>query len=148
MYTDFISLDAEGNTFKLSHFTGHNNYVLLDFRSTVFEKAMLDTKVLNSLNKIYAPKGLYIATVWIENDREKWLEKIKKDSYDWFQICGGKDFNDEAARAYGITILPSNVLIGPDGRIVACDIKNNELENFIDNVFKAHSLLSKKSKNQ
>lgn len=148
MYTDFVSLDREGNIFKLSHFAGRNNYVLLDFRSTVFEKAMLDTKVLNRLNKIYAPKGLYIATVWIENDREKWLEKIKKDSYDWFQICGGKDFNDEAARAYGITTLPSNVLIGPDGRIVACDIKNNELENFIDNVFKAHSLLSKKSKNQ
>ena len=63
--------------------------------------------------------------------------EIRKRSYDWFQVCEGRIFGDEAARAYGINELPQNVLIGPDGRIVASDISSEKLEKTIDEIFAA-----------
>ena len=137
MFTDFTSHDYDNNKFKLSHFAGRGNYVLLDFRTTELESFMLDTKILSSLNKKYAKKGLYIVSVWLEWDKVGWSEKIRKRSYDWFQVCEGHLFGDEAARAYGINELPQNVLIGPDGRIVASDISSEKLEKTIDEIFAA-----------
>lgn len=137
MFTDFTSHDYDNNKFKLSHFAGRGNYVLLDFRTTELESFMLDTKILSSLNKKYAQKGLYIVSVWLEWDKLGWSDKIRKRSYDWFQVCEGHLFGDEAARAYGINELPQNVLIGPDGRIVASDISSEKLEKTIDEIFAA-----------
>ncbi|MDD6009274.1 MAG: antioxidant AhpC, partial [Prevotellaceae bacterium] len=41
-----------------------------------------------------------------------------------------------AAPAYGINAIPSNILVGPDGVIVACDLRGEALLNKLGEIYK------------
>lgn len=56
-------------------------------------------------------------------DKEKWLAAIKKDELPWQQVCDLKVRNNEVAKLYGIKGIPQSVLVGPDGMIVAKNLR-------------------------
>jgi len=54
---------------------------------------------------------------------------MKLAKIDWPQACVGVD--SDAVRAYGATAIPATFLIGPDGKILARDLRGAELETAI-----------------
>ncbi|RYF64471.1 MAG: TlpA family protein disulfide reductase, partial [Cytophagaceae bacterium] len=61
------------------------------------------------------------------NAKEAWLKAIHKDGLDWTQVSDLKYWENDVAKLYGVRAIPQNFLIGPDGKILAKNIRGEEL---------------------
>ncbi|MNY09555.1 Thiol-disulfide oxidoreductase ResA [compost metagenome] len=71
-------------------------------------------------------------------EKNEWLEAIRKDKLTWPQVSDLKAEN-HAAKLYGVTGIPQNLLIDPDGRIIAKDLKGAALEKKLSEILGKHN---------
>jgi thiol-disulfide isomerase/thioredoxin len=63
-----------------------------------------------------------------EDQRNKWIEAIKKDKLTWTHVSDLKFWNNEAARLYKVNGIPYNFLVDPSGTIIAKNLRGPDLE--------------------
>lgn len=64
--------------------------------------------------------GFEIFSVSLDNQKEKWLEAIKKDNLYWpNHVSELMYWNDKTSKLFGFNMLPFNVLIDGNGIIIA-----------------------------
>ncbi|QDW26062.1 AhpC/TSA family protein [Pedobacter sp. KBS0701] len=128
MAKDFIQNDINGNPVRLS--TYQNKYVLVDFWASWCQPCREENPNVLAVYHQYKEKNFTVLSVSIDvlANKANWLNAIKEDQLPWMQVSDLKKEN-EAAKLYGVTSIPSNVLIDPSGRIIAKDIKGKELRD-------------------
>jgi hypothetical protein len=67
--------------------------------------------------------------VSLDKDKLAWLNAIKEDNLNWPQISDLKYWNSAAVGLYGISGIPYNVLIDPQGKIIATGLRESGLQN-------------------
>ena len=96
-------------------------------------------KEMPNVIKIYSKfknKGFEIYGVSLDQDKEKWMEAITKDGINWPQVSDLKYWDNVAARIYNVQGIPYTVLIDKDGKIIAKNLRGQELEKKIAEVLK------------
>jgi len=131
---DFIQPDANGNPVSLSSFKG--KYVLVDFWASWCGPCRTESPNLVKAYEKYKAKNFEILGVSLDQNKEKWLKAINDDHYTWTQAGDMKGWENAAARAYGIQGIPFNVLLDPDGVIIARNLRGEALEKKLAEVLK------------
>ncbi|WP_316848603.1 TlpA disulfide reductase family protein [Pedobacter psychrodurus] len=126
MAKDFTQNDINGKPVKLSSYL--NKYVLVDFWASWCQPCREENPNVSAVYELYKTKSFIVLSVSIDTDKANWLNAIKEDHLPWMQVSDLKKEN-EAVKLYGITSIPSNVLIDPSGKIIAKDIKGKQLRD-------------------
>lgn len=124
---DFSMKDVSDNTVSLSEFNG--KYVLLDFWASWCGPCREEHPNLIRAYEHYQKYNFTILSVSIDTDKQKWTEAIIKDKLLWPQVSDLKGNNSDVYQKYGITSIPANFLIAPDGTVIAKDLKGNSLKD-------------------
>lgn len=72
----------------------------------------------------------------LDNNKEKWLKAIHDDNLMWTHVSDLKLWDSEVPALYGVRGIPSNVLLDPEGVIIARNITGEELHNKLKEVLK------------
>jgi peroxiredoxin len=131
---DFTMADTEGKQISLSSFKG--KYVLLDFWASWCGPCRGENpNVVANYNK-YKSKNFTVLGVSLDEDKTAWLGAIKKDNLTWTHVSDLKGWSNAVAKVYGVESIPFNALLDPTGKIIATDLRDEELGKKLGEILK------------
>jgi peroxiredoxin len=132
-----ISLpDPNGKKISLSSFRG--KYVLVDFWASWCGPCRRENpNVVQAYNQ-FKNKNFTILGVSLDRPGQKdnWLKAIKDDNLTWTHISDLKFWQSEVVPIYEVGSIPYNVLIDPDGTVIAENLRGYALEQKLQEVLK------------
>ncbi len=135
MFTDLEMNDVNGKPHKLSEWAGKGNYVLVDFWASWCGPCRAEMpNVVESYNKYHA-KGYEVVDVSFDNKLDAWKGAIEKLGLKWPHISDLKGWECAASSIYGIQGIPSNILLDGTGKIVASDLRGEDLQNKLKEIY-------------
>ncbi|MBQ9230791.1 MAG: TlpA family protein disulfide reductase [Prevotella sp.] len=111
----------------LSQWVGKGNYVLVDFWASWCGPCRQEMPFVVTAYDKYQSKGFNVVGVSFDQKKDAWVKGIQQLGMKWPQMSDLKGWKCAASEAYGISSIPSNVLVDPTGKIVAMDLRSEKL---------------------
>jgi peroxiredoxin len=126
--------DVDDKPFSLSQLRG--KYVLLDFWASWCGPCREENPNVVAAFNQFKDKNFTVLGVSLDKNKQAWIDAIKEDKLNWQHISDLKYWNSAATPLYGLNGIPYNVLIDPQGKIIATDLRGNTLQNKLTEVLK------------
>jgi len=127
--------DVSGKIISLSQFKG--KYVLIDFWASWCKPCRAENPNLVEQYQQFKEKGLEIIGISLDGIAQKqaWINAIKTDGLSWLQVSDLKAWQNTAALDYGVKAIPENFLIDPSGKIIAKNLRGQDLRSKLTQLF-------------
>lgn len=131
---DFTLPDKDGKMFELKSLRG--KYVLIDFWASWCGPCMREMPNVVKLYKECKGKNFEIVGVSLDQKRDAWLGAVKKNNMKWIQVSDLKAWGMLPVKLCNVSAIPYTVLIDPDGKVIALELRGEELINKVKEVLK------------
>jgi peroxiredoxin len=125
--------NPEGEIVPLSSLRG--NYVLVDFWAKWCKPCRMENPNIVRAYQKYHDQGFEVYGVSLDRTKADWVQAIEEDNLDWTQVSDLKFWNSEAAQTYNINAIPFSILLDPEGKIIAKNLRGVELDNKLKEIF-------------
>lgn len=131
---DFSSKNSKGEVVSLTSFRG--KYVLVDFWASWCGPCRRENPNVVKAYNLYKDKNFTILGVSLDQSADAWAKAIEADGLHWEQISDLAGWNCSVVRDYGITAIPTNFLLDPNGKIIGKDLRGGDLEQKLAEILK------------
>lgn len=129
LYPDFELVDSLGNTKRISE--NRKKYTLLEFWASWCTSCRKKHPELVKLYNKYKNNGFTIIGISGDRSLTDWKHALEQDNLPWINLVDTLGRESLVQYKYGITMLPTNFLIGPNGKIVGKDFTPEEIEEVL-----------------
>lgn len=133
---NFTQATPDGRPVSLADYRG--KYVLVDFWASWCGPCRQENPNLTKAYHNYKDKNFDVLGVSLDEakDRAKWVKAVQDDHLPWTQVAELKGWQSKAATAYFIKAIPQNFLVDPTGKIIAMNLRGEELPRALARLIK------------
>ena len=130
---DFTMNDTTGKAVTLSALKG--KVLLVDFWASWCGPCRAENPNVLKAYKAFNKKGFDVLGVSFDQNHEKWMKAVKDDNLPWTHISDLKGWGNAAGKLYGVNSIPANVLLDKDQKIIARNLRGEDLINKLEEIF-------------
>ena len=124
--------DVNGRTVSLASYKG--KYVLVDFWASWCGPCRAENPNVVKVHDEFKGKNFAILGVSLDKEKDAWQKAIREDKLAWTQLSDLKFWGSKAVEIFKFEGIPFNVLIDPQGKVVAESLRGEELESKLKEV--------------
>lgn len=130
----FTLEDVNGKSISLEAFRG--KYVFIDFWASWCGPCRAENPHVAKAYEAYKDKNFEAIGISTDRSREAWLKALKEDGTKWIHVIDKKERENNVANKYNVRSIPSTWLIDPTGKIIAKDLRGEDLQKKLAEIFK------------
>ncbi|TWV92733.1 TlpA disulfide reductase family protein [Chitinophaga pinensis] len=131
---NFKVINAAGDSIGIADFRG--KYLLVDLWASWCSPCLDEIPLLKELYTKYNGDRFTLLGISIDVIREPWQKALEREQLPWVNAIDPRHFNAEIFRHFRANAVPFNILLDPEGKVIAVNLHGEELRNKLAEVLK------------
>ena len=131
---DFAQNSPEDQAISLKSLRG--KIVLIDFWASWCGPCRRENPNVVAMYNKYNAKGFDVMSVSLDSDKSRWVDAIAKDGLLWKNhVSDLKGWQNGVAQMYSVSSIPQTLLIDKEGKIIARNLRGEQLGEILKGYF-------------